>query len=208
MPSICSEFIFFGTRAYFSTRVLDCLYASDQQPALIVIPEFPGYRESAEKYLQIAQLNDISPLEKIACSHNTPCIYSPYDRSDKMPGKLSEVDFDFILVACWPYLLSREIYQLANKAALNLHPSLLPLYRGANPVQEQIDKNEQNLGVSLHLLDDGYDTGDIVSQAGFELEQSQYRQNNIEDMAAKLGVKLYIEAVGQFDIQGWNIIEQ
>ena len=154
------------------------------------------------------QAHNANPLEKLASSHNTPCLYAPHDGSDGLIGNLSKIDFDYILVACWPYLLSREINLLANKAALNLHPSLLPHYRGAKPVQEQIENHEPNLGVSLHLLDDNFDTGDIVKQVGFNLEQSQYRPYFIENKAAELGVELFIQAVEQYDVSGWDLTAQ
>ena len=92
---------------------------------------------------------------------------------------------------------------MASKAAMNLHPSLLPKYRGANPVEEQLNGGEQNLGVSLHLLSDEFDAGDIVKQAKFELPETADRWA-IERQAADLGSRLYIEACEEYGSPKWH----
>ena len=166
--SASNRFVFFGAGAYFSTCVLEGLVKSDRIPLAIAVPEFSYQRDSFVKGFQIEQSTHLNPLTKMAEAQNIPCVFAPAIHANQLIKALSTIEFDFILVACWPYLLSNEVCQLANKAALNLHPSLLPKYRGANPVANQVKNAEQNLGVSLHLLDQGFDTGNIVKQAGFK----------------------------------------
>jgi len=207
-PSTSNRFIFFGTGACFSISVLECLIKSGHIPVAIVIPEFNYQHRNLIDDVAFEQSGRPNPLMEAAKTRNIPCIFAPTSYSEQMLQDLSTKEFDFILVACWPYLLSDEVCQLASKAALNLHPSLLPKYRGANPVADQIKNTEQSLGVSLHLLDQGFDTGDKVKQTGFKLEPIHYSENNIEIRAAELGVDLFIEAIELFNYPGWKLKRQ
>ena len=82
------------------------------------------------------------------------------------------------LQALWPdvsvvfslsQILPASIYDLPMFGTLNLHPSLLPRYRGANPVFWTYFNGDKQAGVTLHFIDDGIDTGDIVAQRAFNL---------------------------------------
>ncbi len=75
------------------------------------------------------------------------------------------MDTDYLLSAHFNQLFKTEILTLPTIAALNIHPSLLPAYRGVDPVFYAMLRDEKYLGVSLHLLDEQFDTGRIASQA-------------------------------------------
>lgn len=201
-----SNTVFFGSNAFFSLRVLDNLIELGKSPRAIVIPEFPGYLFDQKGPL-LTQVTTSNDLINRAKSLNIETIFAPQQQADKLLHQLSGLVIDFILVACWPYKLSGEVYQLANKAAMNLHPSLLPKYRGANPVEKQINRGERNLGVSLHLLSDEFDSGKIVKQAKFKLSMEPDRES-IEQQAADLGAELYIEASREFGSPYWRPVKQ
>ncbi len=83
------------------------------------------------------------------------------------PEALSLLDLlapDLICVACFPYLLPPAWLERPALGGLNLHPSLLPAYRGPHPLFWQFRAGEQQTGVSLHFMDEGADTGDLVAQ--------------------------------------------
>lgn len=71
---------------------------------------------------------------------------------------------DIILVGSWGEKISKEIYSIPKIASINAHPSLLPKYRGPNPYFWVIRNCEKASGVSLHLIDDNFDTGSILAQ--------------------------------------------
>jgi methionyl-tRNA formyltransferase len=110
---------------------------------------------------------------------------------------------DFLLVACWPYLISPTLIASAAKAALNLHPSLLPMYRGPDPVTRQIECGERSPGVTVHLLSREFDAGDIVAQARLPAKAPVAERTRFECEAARLGSKLFIEAINRYD-EGWQ----
>jgi methionyl-tRNA formyltransferase len=113
-----------------------------------------------------------------------------------------------MLVACWPYLIDSSIYQCVDKAALNLHPSLLPDHRGPDPLNQQLAMRETKLGVTLHLLNDKFDQGDIVAQAAFELAETEMDLARLQQDCAILGVELFIEATNKFAGEDWQPIPQ
>jgi methionyl-tRNA formyltransferase len=80
---------------------------------------------------------------------------------------------DLIWITDYRYLLPGDILGLARKGAINLHPSLLPAYRGRAPINWAILEGNRSLGLTAHLVDEGMDTGDIVAQLSFELEETE-----------------------------------
>jgi methionyl-tRNA formyltransferase len=79
--------------------------------------------------------------------------------------KLDAINPEVILVSCFPYQLPRRICNLASHGSYNLHPSLLPRYRGPDPLFWQFRDGITEAGVSLHRITDMLDAGDIVLQA-------------------------------------------
>jgi methionyl-tRNA formyltransferase len=71
---------------------------------------------------------------------------------------------DVILVTCFPRRLAAEVTRAARRACLNLHPSLLPRYRGPYPLFWQLRAGEADTGVSLHHVSERLDAGDLVAQ--------------------------------------------
>lgn len=71
---------------------------------------------------------------------------------------------DLVLVGTWKERLKKEIFSVPTIGTVNAHPSLLPKYRGPNPYIQAILHGEKESGVTLHLVDEGYDTGAILSQ--------------------------------------------
>ena len=80
---------------------------------------------------------------------------------------------DLVWITDYRYLLPTEILRLGKLGAVNLHPSLLPQYRGRAPINWAILNGERELGLSAHFVNEGVDTGDIIAQAKFELSEAQ-----------------------------------
>lgn len=80
---------------------------------------------------------------------------------------------DFLWVTDYRYLLPASLLALAPLGAVNLHPSLLPKYRGRAPLNWAILHGETRLGLTAHFVDEGCDTGDIIAQVTFSLSEEQ-----------------------------------
>lgn len=201
------RFVFFGTGANFTMTVLKNLQGSGALPLLIVVPEYRASRTRPESELPVLKPESPNPLIMFAERHDIRVIYAPQSKVTELTEHLSAVDFEFIVVACWPYLIPDEVCNTANKAAMNIHPSILPAYRGVDPIRDQIENSEEEPGVSLHLLNNEFDAGDIVATATFEGPAILEREY-LENRAAKLGAKLFIEACRNFGGPDWHPIPQ
>jgi methionyl-tRNA formyltransferase len=71
---------------------------------------------------------------------------------------------DLLWVTDYRFLLPPSLLSLARHGAINLHPSLLPAYRGRAPLNWALLRGEQEVGLTAHLIDEGMDSGDIVAQ--------------------------------------------
>ena len=77
-------------------------------------------------------------------------------------GEIAAASLDLLVLASYGRILPAELLALPRLGALNVHPSLLPKYRGATPIQTAIARGERETGVSIMLMDAGLDTGDVV----------------------------------------------
>ena len=106
-----------------------------------------------------------SPVKQAALERGLP-VYQPASlrRDPDARRQLSELAPHLIVVAAYGLFLPAEILALPPLGALNIHPSLLPLYRGPSPVASAMLAGDATTGVSIILLDEGVDSGPILAQ--------------------------------------------
>jgi methionyl-tRNA formyltransferase len=86
---------------------------------------------------------------------------------------ISSAKPDLLWVTDYRYLLPASLLSAVPLGVVNLHPSLLPKYRGRAPINWAILNGETTLGLTAHFVDEGMDTGDIIEQIRFELREDQ-----------------------------------
>jgi len=101
---------------------------------------------------------------------------------------------DVVCVACFPRRIPAALLALPKHGFLNLHPSLLPLYRGPEPLFWLLRAGSRSTGVTLHFMDEHLDTGDIAAQAPIDLPDGASRAE-VERLCAALGGQLMVEVV-------------
>ena len=89
--------------------------------------------------------------------------------SERFRKQLLKLNPDIMIVASWSEKLEKLTYNLPKTATLNIHPSLLPKYRGPNPYVQVIKNREKKSGVTIHLMDDNLDSGAILDQREVEI---------------------------------------
>ena len=189
------KIILFGNGSYYSIAVLDNLLGRGITPVAIALPEYPPSKRNESIKFEVEQTALANKLIETARRLSIPLIYAPKPLSDSLPEKLLVFKADYILVACWPYLLAPAVNDSISRAAFNLHPSLLPKYPGATPVIDQLARKETSLGVTLHLLSQEYDRGEIVAQTGFTLDNGLSGRRQVEAQAALAGTALLAKAI-------------
>ena len=113
-------------------------------------------------------------------------------RSKQVQEELAELQPDVIVVAAYGKFLPPPVLETPPHGCLNLHPSLLPRYRGPSPVVTAIEEGDTETGVTLMLLDQGMDTGDIIAQRGYPLA-SRETAEELTVLLFGLGGELLLE---------------
>lgn len=116
---------------------------------------------------------------------------------DKLRLHMEEVktiDYDLSVVASFGQILPNEF--LEHRLCINVHPSLLPKYRGASPIQSAILNGDKQSGVTIMKVAQEVDAGDIILQKQVALENEYYLQ--LEERLAKLGGEMVAEVVKNY----------
>ena len=115
-------------------------------------------------------------------------------RADEFVCQLGELQPDVIVVAEYGQILPRCILDIPPCGVINVHPSMLPKYRGAAPIHRAIINGEKHTGVTIMLLDEGEDTGDIIRQKEVEILDSD-TTDTLCDRLANISGDLLLEAL-------------
>lgn len=110
-----------------------------------------------------------TPVKAAALALNLPVLQPHSLRAPAAQQELQALQPDVIIVAAYGKLLPREVLTIPPHGCLNLHPSLLPRYRGPSPVATAILDGAASTGLTLMLLDPGMDTGPILAQQEYPL---------------------------------------
>lgn len=187
-----AKFVVFGTGADFTYRVLESLIQQQVLPIACVLPGFAPVAIASSPLLSLKQPIARQTFLSLLKTAGIPVLYQG-DRNNKvLIGRLKSLAPEFLLVACWPALLPPDIIDIPTQLAVNLHPSLLPKYRGADPLHAQLQTEDADFGVTLHQLSDEFDAGEIVSQEKIAIASRDLK--TIERQAAEQGVRLFIQA--------------
>lgn len=89
--------------------------------------------------------------------------------SDEFKKEILKLNADVILVGTWREKLKKEIFDMPTLATINVHPSLLPNYRGPNPYIQTILHGEKQSGVTFHLINEEFDKGAILAQQKIDI---------------------------------------
>lgn len=110
---------------------------------------------------------------------------------------LYQLNPDLIVVAAYGQILPETILDLPKQGCINVHGSLLPLYRGAAPIQRAILDGQNETGVTIMEMEAGMDTGPMISKIKTPIETGDNAQT-LHDRLANLGAKLLVETIPQY----------
>ena len=101
---------------------------------------------------------------------------------------------DLVIVAAFGQILPKSILYSPPKGCINIHPSLLPKYRGAAPINWAIINGEEKTGVTVMKMDEGMDSGDILLQEETIIGENE-NFGELHDRLAKMGAKLLLKTL-------------
>lgn len=127
-----------------------------------------------------------SPLKRAALAWKLPVVQPVSLKSAKVVTQLAGFHPDVIVVAAFGQILPQSVLNIPGYGCINIHPSLLPRFRGASPVASAILAGDEFTGVSIMLMDKGLDTGSILARAQIPIAA--------QDTTGSLTVKLSLIA--------------
>ena len=114
----------------------------------------------------------MSPVKELAIENNIP-VYQPVKARDKeFIDKIKSLNPDVIVVVAFGQILPKEILEIPKLGCINVHVSLLPKYRGAEPINWVIINGEEKTGVTTMYMDEGLDTGDMILKTEVNLDEN------------------------------------
>ena len=179
------KIIYWGT-PYFSAEILKTLIKSNYKPiAVVTQSDKPAGRGSKLKASEV----------KVTAEKE----YIPYFQPEKLKNpdflnQLKELKPDLFIVASYGKIIPEEILEIPKLGTINIHPSLLPRWRGPSPIQSVILAGDKETGVSIMLLDKEMDHGNIISNVKFQItNDAKYKE--LEEKLIKESGKLLIETL-------------
>ncbi len=128
-------------------------------------------------------------------------------RDNNLLETLSYADLDLIVVCHFQKILQKELIQIPKRGSINLHPSLLPLYRGMSPQHWPIINGDLETGITIHFIDEEVDTGDIIVQRKLPIGRDVY-VHELQNEMKKNYSTIVIEAIDHIQNDTVNLIKQ
>lgn len=170
--------VFFATPK-IALKSLDYLVKSDKIDVLAIVtqPDKPTGR--GHKILP-------SPVKEYATEHNITVFQPSSIKKDfDIQEKLKNLKPDFFVTFAFGQILSKEVLEIPKYATINLHASLLPLYRGANPIQRAIINGDKETGVCTMITEEGLDCGAICLRDEIKITENMNYEELFELIAQK-----------------------
>lgn len=181
------HFVFFGTPD-FSVKILEVLDSHGLTPALIVTA--PDRERGRGQKMSPTPVK--SWAEKYGISVVTPAALRD---NDAFVALLKELQPDVAIVAAYGFIMPDAVLSVPKFGSINVHPSLLPKYRGASPIESQILADESVFGVTIIQMDEKMDHGPILSSQTIERPQKMPDALELEKVLADAGGELVSETV-------------
>ncbi len=112
--------------------------------------------------------------------------------------KLKSFNADIFVVVAYGLILPKEILNIAKYGCINIHPSLLPRWRGASPLQRALMEGDKETGVCIIVLGEGLDDGDILLSEKIKITQKTTLETLHNDLA-KIGANLMIKCLDKIE---------
>ena len=176
------KIIFIGT-SQFAAIILDKLCQANLKPVLVITaPDKPVGRK---------QIITPPPAKLTA---------EKYDIPISQPKVISNFQFpiskpDLIVVAAYGQIIPKEILKIPRYGCLNVHPSLLPKYRGPSPIQAAILNGDKETGVTIIKMTEKVDAGPIIANIKYQISNIKINYETLHNKLAELGTDLLIKTI-------------
>lgn len=173
------KIIFAGTPEFAVVALKALLHSSHKIKAVYTQPDRPAGR---------GRKLTASPIKQVALAHHLP-LYQPATLRDENEQKfLKNLSADLMVVVAYGMLLPLNVLHSPRLGCINIHPSLLPRWRGAAPIQRAILAGDTKTGVTIMQMDKELDTGPILHKVECDIQHDDTSQT-LHDRLALLGAE-------------------
>ena len=178
------KIVFMGTPE-FSAIILKELCQSKYKPILVVTaPDKPVGRK---------QILTSPPVKVIAQKYEIPAAQP--EKIASLKSEILNLKPDLIVVAAYGQILPKEILEIPKFGCLNVHPSLLPRWRGPSPIQYTILNGDEKTGVTIILMDEKMDHGPILTNSKLQITNPKITYLELHNKLAEIGAGLLLETI-------------
>lgn len=174
----------------FALQTLDVLY-KDENINLKLVVSGKDKRRSRNKFSP-------TPVKKYAEENNIRVETPDSVNTEEFVKMLKELEIDYIVVVAFGQLIKKVLLDSFEDRIINLHPSLLPLYRGASPMQFTLLNGDKKTAASAMLIEKGMDSGDILVSKEMDIDPSD-DYFDLEEKLGDLGAQAIREAILNYD---------
>lgn len=177
--------IFAGTPDFAARHLQALLNSEHQVVAVYSQPDRPAGR---------GQQLQASPVKQLALQHDIP-VYQPKSlKKAKAQAELAALNADLMVVVAYGLILPAVVLNTPTLGCINVHGSLLPRWRGAAPIQRALWAGDAQTGVTIMQMDEGLDTGAMLSTATLAIEATDTSASLYEKLA-EIGPKALLDAL-------------
>jgi methionyl-tRNA formyltransferase len=195
--------VFLGMGGDFSHTALKVLLDGGAQVAAVVFPR-PTADHAGPRWMPASARREeefelvLRPVREniltLAGERGIPVLEVGSMKEKETISVLRGLEVDLALTACFPQILPHTFLEIPKLGCLNIHPSLLPAYRGPEPLFWQFRAGEEDTGVTVHWIDSGVDTGEVLGQTKLVYAEG-IRFSAAERMASQAGAELVVKAI-------------
>lgn len=177
--------LFYGSPD-FAVPTLQALIDSSYRPIAVVTQ--PDARAGRGRSLRPP------PVKELAAKHGIPALQPGKLRDRASIARIASLRPTLQIVAAYGQIIPLEILDLPKHGTLNVHASLLPRWRGASPISAAILHGDEETGVTIILVDETEDTGDILRQQPTRIGETEHA-GQLSDRLAQLGAKQLLDTI-------------
>lgn len=164
------RYVFFGTPRFAEFFLEELIQKGFSPVAVVTNPDRPTGKKKILTAPPVKKLIErynqgVSPTAQVH-------LFQP-ESPDSIIHQLSSLNADLFIVAAYSKILSGKVISLPTRATIGVHPSLLPLYRGASPIQTTLLSGDRKTGVTLYEMDEQIDHGAIVATTEVTIEEGE-----------------------------------
>ncbi len=171
----------------FAVATLDALVSAPDMELVFVVTQPDRPKGRGKKLLPTA-------VKAYAVEHGLPVVAMTRKDYPDVVGRIAGLRPDFVVVASFGVILKKDLLDIPSSGCVNLHASLLPMYRGMSPIQTAILSGDVRTGCTTMMMDEGVDTGDMLLAESLEIAPDD-TAGSLEQKLAELGAPLVVKTL-------------